>query len=632
MKMRTLSRVITTLIVLALIISGSALHPKAQESARQRIKAIKDYVVYYGKGRIDDLARFDLAIIQPDTLTAAEISQLKAKGTLVISYLSVGEAEPGREWYSDGRVNPRWLLGRNNNWGSYFVNANEQGWQKLMVELTGEFLAKGFDGVFLDTVDTVDVYPDTKAGMIKIVQSLREAYPDALLVQNRGFTIIEDVTSAIDGVMFESLTGSYDFNKKEYIYADNSFLAKQMVELSKRTGIVILALDYAPPDNPAMAYVAVQAARKYGFVSAVSVILLDDIPDYGLDQGGADDIRVRSIEVQSSGSSTYVVVMVENVGLGIAAEVPVSLSIDGNQVATTTYEQMDIGKQVEWRYEWATPPSSAVIRVTAFSLTDKKAGNNTLTLRYSAETVAIEPLLPPDQQKRRPAENGPELVATAITELFTIDGDLSDWFGFPCAEVNSADQISFGDKSSWRGRYDLSGRVCYAWDSENLYVGFEIYDDMNVQKYEGSDLWRGDHVELWFDTQLQLDFDSAAANDDDFQIGVSPGDFDKVAPSFFIWTPPTLADVYAAVEWAVVRTPPGYSAEIRLPAVVLKGLRLATDHAIGATFDPSDTDTPGSSEQEMMLSTAPKTVWGTPTLWNNLVFKGEPTVTAAATK
>ncbi|MFN8421293.1 MAG: endo alpha-1,4 polygalactosaminidase [Anaerolineae bacterium] len=632
MKMRTLSRVITTLIVLAFIISGSALHPKAQESARQRIKAIKDYVVYYGKGRIDDLARFDLAIIQPDTLTAAEISQLKAKGTLVISYLSVGEAEPGREWYSDGRVNPRWLLGRNNNWGSYFVNANEQGWQKLMVELTGEFLAKGFDGVFLDTVDTVDVYPDTKAGMIKIVQSLREAYPDALLVQNRGFTIIEDVTSAIDGVMFESLTGSYDFNKKEYIYADNSFLAKQMVELSKRTGIVILALDYAPPDNPAMAYVAVQAARKYGFVSAVSVILLDDIPDYGLDQGGTDDIRVRSIEVQSSGSSTYVVVMVENVGLGIAAEVPVSLSIDGNQVATTTYEQMDIGKQVEWRYEWATPPSSAVIRVTAFSLTDKKAGNNTLTLRYSAETVAIEPLLPPDQQKRRPAENGPELVATAITELFTIDGDLSDWFGFPCTEVNSADQISFGDKSSWRGRYDLSGRVCYAWDSENLYVGFEIYDDMNVQKYEGSDLWRGDHVELWFDTQLQLDFDSAAANDDDFQIGVSPGDFDKVAPSFFIWTPPTLADVYADVEWAVVRTPPGYSAEIRLPAVVLKGLRLATDHAIGATFDPSDTDTPGSSEQEMMLSTAPKTVWGTPTLWNNLVFKGEPTVTAAATK
>jgi hypothetical protein len=58
-----------------------------------------------------------------------------------------------------------------------------------------------------------------------------------------------------------------------------------------------------------------------------------------------------------------------------------------------------------------------------------------------------------------------------------------------------------------------------------------------VQVNRGSNLWQGDHVELWFDTQLQLDFDSEKAGEDDFQIGVSPGDFKSVKPDWYIFTP-----------------------------------------------------------------------------------------------
>ena len=129
----------------------------AQDKPREKIKAISSYIVYYGKGRVDDLAKFDLAIVQPDTLSADEIKQLHEKGTLVVSYLSVGEAEPERAWFTDGRVNQKWLLGKNQNWGSYFVDASQKGWQDLMVSLMGEFIKQGFDGVFLDTVDTVDL-------------------------------------------------------------------------------------------------------------------------------------------------------------------------------------------------------------------------------------------------------------------------------------------------------------------------------------------------------------------------------------------------------------------------------------------------------------------------------------------
>ena len=39
--------------------------PGASPDVRARIASIRSYVVYYGAGRLDDLARFDLAIIDP---------------------------------------------------------------------------------------------------------------------------------------------------------------------------------------------------------------------------------------------------------------------------------------------------------------------------------------------------------------------------------------------------------------------------------------------------------------------------------------------------------------------------------------------------------------------------------------
>jgi hypothetical protein len=129
---------------------------------------------------------------------------------------------------------------------------------------------------------------------------------------------------------------------------------------------------------------------------------------------------------------------------------------------------------------------------------------------------------------------------------------------------------------------------------------------------------------LWFDTQLQLDFESDQAGDDDFQIGVSPGDFQKVKPDLYIFAPAMRPEAFRGkVVYAVVQTSDGYACEIQLPAKVLKGLRLALDNTIGVSFEPSDTDTPGGSDQEMMMSSAPlsSTQWGNPLNWNNLTLK-----------
>jgi len=591
-------------------------------SARQRIRQIMDYVVFYGKGQVEAMGRYGLAIIQPDTLTSEELFTLRQKGTLVVAYLSVGEAEPNRPWYTDGRVDPQWLLGKNENWGSDYVDASQPGWQKLMRDLTGEYLQQGFDGIFMDTVDTVDAFPKTKPGMLALIRSLRAAYPQALLVMNRGFALAEQLAPELDAIMFEDLSTTYNFEIKEYASADNAGAAEEMVALQKKTGLPILALDYAPPNNPALARRAVQAARRYGFIPAVSVINLDMIVDYGLDKAGPPDVRLRSLRVEGEEPQLTLVIQVENTGLSTAAGVSLLLRVDGSEFASL---QRDLasGETFEWQVPWLNAKQGARVSVAAL-FQDATPLDNAISLAFTPQALGREPLLPPDQQRRRSNPNTPDLQASPLAVPPLIDGSLDEWKDLPCYDVNRADQISYGDPSQWSGSQDLSGRVCYAWDAANLYVAFQIKDDQLVQQNSGSSLWKGDHVELWFDTQLQLDFDSDTAGDDDFQVGLSPGDFQQVKPDFYIFAPAmSPAGWRGQVEYAVVKTPDGYAGEVKLPARVLKGLRLVADNTIGVSFEPSDTDTPGSSEQELMMSLAPKSSsqWGNPTNWNNLILK-----------
>ena len=78
---------------LCMLLAGLCVVPAAaQNNPRSHIKTIESYIVYYGTGRADDLSRFDLAIVQPETLTAAELAARNTAGQLTVAYLSIGEA------------------------------------------------------------------------------------------------------------------------------------------------------------------------------------------------------------------------------------------------------------------------------------------------------------------------------------------------------------------------------------------------------------------------------------------------------------------------------------------------------------------------------------------------------------
>jgi hypothetical protein len=225
-----------------------------------RLAGVLTYTTYYGREpeRIAELAGLDLAVVQP-LLTPDQRAVLQARAEIAV-YLSIGEIGLSNTYLVGGEEvlgqvifddHPEWFLGMNPFFDSWFADANQVGWRAFVRDQADLLLAQGYDGLFLDTVDTVDVYPEVIPGMIALIEELRADHPDAVLIQNRGINVIPDTGPTVDALMFEVFSTTYDWNAGAYVQTDT--LAPGYAELVDKavdyrlTGGVVLAQDFAEP-------------------------------------------------------------------------------------------------------------------------------------------------------------------------------------------------------------------------------------------------------------------------------------------------------------------------------------------------------------------------------------------------
>ena len=134
-----------------------------------------------------------------------------------------------------------------------------------------------------------------------------------------------------------------------------------------------------------------------------------------------------------------------------------------------------------------------------------------------------------------------------------------------------------------------------------------MVDDKIVQAASDANLWHGDYVEWQFDTQLEKDYDDKSMNGDDYQIGVSPGNFANVPPVAYAWfNGPDIKDVIK-IQQAQVRTADGYILEIFIPKDLLKGITLEEGAKFGMNISPSDADSEAEGQKVMMSTSAIRT-------------------------
>lgn len=228
-----------------------------------------------------------------------------------------------------------------------------------------------------------------------------------------------------------------------------------------------------------------------------------------------------------------------------------------------------------------------------------------------------------------------------------IDGNLDDWDLSTPYEVSDEKYVVYGG-GAWKNSADLNYKFYTLWDEDALYIAIEVVDDKFVQEKTAGDMWEGDHAELWLDTDLSGDLNEAVNSDDDFQFGLSPGNFplqagagSNLPPEVYIWTPvlPDEVKYKELIQVGACKTQNGYIVEARIPKEVLfyqgqttrvgvepkqaagrmifqmvseATLSLHKGFKMGITVDVGDTDD-SANPMKALMSTSLDRVWGDPT-------------------
>jgi hypothetical protein len=240
----------------------------------------------------------------------------------------------------------------------------------------------------------------------------------------------------------------------------------------------------------------------------------------------------------------------------------------------------------------------------------------------SMDTVTVSPSPPPtgfpDQTgtptltiaaSRRPFN----LVAALVAQPPTIDGDLSDW----TQDSVELKEVVYG-AANHSGADDLSGLAMLAWDETFLYLAMAVKDDVYVQNTGGVNLFRGDSLEVLLDRDLEGDFNVPRLNDDDFQLGISPGSPSPgVNPESYLWYPSSRAGARDDVIVAARAIDDGYQVEAAIPWSLFNITPQAGDQ-FGFALSISDNDLIGQAVQQSMVSNVPTRLLGDPTTWGGL--------------
>jgi serine/threonine protein kinase len=229
-------------------------------------------------------------------------------------------------------------------------------------------------------------------------------------------------------------------------------------------------------------------------------------------------------------------------------------------------------------------------------------------------TPTATPSPTPTPLPTRREGNGTDAIARQVTEPMLVDGNLGEWGRFPIVTI---DNLTLGTER-WGGPGDLSGTIAFAWDERYLYVAVDRRDEVHVQTTTGEALYRGDTVEVWLDVDVGGDYDTAEANQDDFQIVLSAGDFGtRRAEAYVAYPLPFNTNRNRLVQVRAAPLPNGYTLEAAI-AWELLGISPTADFTVGYAVVLNDIDEPVITDLQSQLTTTPQSPFLKPQTFGNL--------------
>ncbi len=244
---------------------GSAPKAPSAASARQATwepGKTRFCINYAQSPEITELQSYDLCILAADA--RVDLQGLRSMNCEALAYASLVEVRPGtREAEAAARLGIP-TVATNEAWGSSILDITHPAWLRWVTEeLARPAWTRGFDGLFLDTLDSVEriikIHPGRKAAchaaLVTAIKKLREAAPGKKLLLNRGFALLDEVAADADGLLIESVYQTWSGAEKQYravTSSDSRWLLDHAIE-AKRRGLPVLVVDYVAPEEAALA-------------------------------------------------------------------------------------------------------------------------------------------------------------------------------------------------------------------------------------------------------------------------------------------------------------------------------------------------------------------------------------------
>lgn len=265
------------------------------------------FQLYYGSNPqvLDQLQKQiqpgQVVVIELRGLSKEQIQKLADQAHLVnaklIAYLSVGELgqieQQNFQQYLKRHAPQTSLtdltLRKNETFQSWHMDVSQPAWHDFLIQRVQQIYQQPVDGLFLDTIDSVDLYISNKVwtvprraqsvkAMVSLIREIKAVAPEKFIMQNRGLNLIGqsvfvgDATGVFvpglnlqqthphnpDGLLWESAythTGDWIESKE-----------RAMMQIQKQGFTTVFTLSYT--DTKADRKLFFQKSRAAGFIPA----------------------------------------------------------------------------------------------------------------------------------------------------------------------------------------------------------------------------------------------------------------------------------------------------------------------------------------------------------------------------
>ena len=218
-------------------------------------------VNYAAKPEMELLLANDLIVVEAEAVL--DLPRLHAAGRKVLAYVSAVELREASPHFPVLKQAGVKVLERKMEWKSAVMDITNPAWADFVVDqLARTAAAKGFDGFFLDTVDSAVALmrqdsakaPAYAAALTGLVKRLHAAFPGLEIVLNRGFEFLPELTGSVDGVLVESVFRTFNA-AGAYVPVDAAAtkILTEKIKALRSAGMPVYVLDYLEPGDVKLA-------------------------------------------------------------------------------------------------------------------------------------------------------------------------------------------------------------------------------------------------------------------------------------------------------------------------------------------------------------------------------------------